>query len=484
MHELRHRLRTSLPQDLGSSVLAAVITTVVRSPRPIGRDDIAQTTGLAKGTISRATGPLLEEGVLVKQPQSRPKTGRPREPLATGERFRVIGVSIADVQPVTEGDMGADKPVGPRKVRLAGVVMGLDGEPRVPPGHDLGEVWEDTVSIGDDADLGDRIAGLINKMIDEVVSPDRILGVGIATGGHVNDGKVVRSANFSEPDFPLARRVSGEIGLRVVLTNDVNALALRELWYGGRAGVGDRDSNARAAAGDTDAFAVVAVTNRGIGSGIVIGGRLWGGPTGAAGEIGHIPVSLPSRRAAMTEADPAGRGTRECGYGHVGCVEALAAPTRMLDEVAAHERLALDELVESDDWTPLKSVAKREVIEGDPAVQVFEQGGLALGSGLSSLANVLGIRRIVLFLPKPLAEAGEATLGELYVSTAEATLADYCYAQRGDVTKVERRSFPALYGIENAVAQAAGSAVINDLVTFLLGEDDATDDALSDTHQR
>ncbi len=463
MLELRRRLRRSLPQDLGSSVLAAVITTVIRSPFPIGRDDIARSTGLAKGTISRATGPLLEENVLVKQPQSSSsRTGRPREPLAAGDRFRAIGVSIADVQPVTKRDIVADKPGARKKreVRLAGVVVGLDGEPRAPRHHDPGEEWSITVAIEDDADLVEHVAGLINEMVVEVGSLDRILGVGVATGGHVSDGKVIRSANFSEPDFPLACRVGGKVGLRVVLANDVNALALRELWYGGRAGVGDRDSNLPAAGErDTDAFAVVAVTNRGVGSGIVIGGELWGGPTGAAGEIGHIPVSLQS--------------TRSCGYGHVGCVEALAAPTRMLDEAATRHAFAMPG--PEEDWTPLESVSKRAVIEGDAAVQVFEQGGRALGAGLISLANVLGIRRIVLFLPEPLAHPAAGTLGELYVHTAKAILADHCYAQRRDVARVELRSFPTLYGIEDAVARAAGVVVIDDLVTFLLGEDAADD---------
>src|SRR5919106_4812537 len=106
----------------------------------------------------------------------------------------------------------------------------------------------------------------------------RTVAASIMVPGTVNNDNaiVVQAPNLpSLTSFPLKAVLEERLGWPVVLENDANAAAVGEMWLGAARGCHD----------------VVSVTlGTGVGGGMVLGGKLWRGAHGAAGEIGHTTV--------------------------------------------------------------------------------------------------------------------------------------------------------------------------------------------------
>ena len=124
----------------------------------------------------------------------------------------------------------------------------------------------------------------------------RSVGIGIPGQVDPGTGRVLHAVNLGVDELNLGAAVAAELGVTVRVEYDVKAAALGAHALH-RAG-GDR----------IDSMAYLNL-GTGIAAGIVIGGRLWRGVHGAAGEVGHITV------------DPQGP---ECRCGQRGCIEALA----------------------------------------------------------------------------------------------------------------------------------------------------------------
>src|SRR5205814_7564991 len=145
----------------------------------------------------------------------------------------------------------------------------------------------------------------------------------------------------------------------VVLENDANAAALGEQWLG--------------AARETDDMAMLTL-GTGVGGGIVLGGRIWHGMTGMAGEFGHITVE--------SEGVP-------CPCGNRGCLEQYASATavvRMAREAISSRRAgALEHAASSDPEFSAKAVYNL-AIQGDvEAKRIFGRVGRALGIRFADL---------------------------------------------------------------------------------------------------
>jgi glucokinase len=127
---------------------------------------------------------------------------------------------------------------------------------------------------------------------------NRVRGIGICAPGPLdpNTGVVVNPPNLScWRNFPLVEEVARFYGLPVKLDNDGNAAALAEfLWGAGR--------------GFRNIF--YATLGTGVGTGIVLDGKLYHGRTGAAAEGGHVSIDYKGPR---------------CGCGKLGCIEVFAS---------------------------------------------------------------------------------------------------------------------------------------------------------------
>src|SRR5687768_10351559 len=167
-------------------------------------------------------------------------------------------------------------------------------------------------------------------------------------------------------NFGLKAVLQERLGWPVFLENDANAAAMGEMWLGAARGCRD----------------VVSVTlGTGVGGGMVLGGRLWRGAHGSAGEIGHSTV------------DPF--SNLKCKCGNTGCLEMFASATAIV-------RMTREDLPHFP-----KSVLHREELtaervydagrDGDElALSVFKRFGVYLGIGLANLINIIDPEIIVI----------------------------------------------------------------------------------------
>ncbi|HEY8498405.1 MAG TPA: ROK family protein [Limnochordales bacterium] len=230
------------------------------------------------------------------------------------------------------------------------------------------------------------------------LAPSALEAVAVACPGPLDParGVVVEAPNLRWREVDVVTPIREAAGVPVYLENDANAAALGEWWAG--AGQGTR-------------HLVYVTVSTGIGGGIVIDGRIYGGAHWAAGEIGHT--------VAVVEDGPL------CGCGRRGCLEAVASGTAIARRaVEALQAAGWREgaLPPPDERRPgaalmrlaegrLAAVDARLVGEaaraGDPlAREVLDRTWLYLGAGLVNLMNLLDPDVIVI-------GGGVSRLGEM-----------------------------------------------------------------------
>jgi len=203
------------------------------------------------------------------------------------------------------------------------------------------------------------------------VSPADFGTVGVGIPGAVDraSGRVAHAVNLGLEDLDLGGELRARLGRPVHIENDVNAAALGA-WQalGG---------------GSTESMAYLNL-GTGLAAGLVLGGRLWRGSRGVAGEIGHIPV------------DPAGP---ICPCGQRGCLELTASGSGLArvwegDSVRdLHDAAARGDAVALAVWTGfvdhVAASVRLLVLTVDPHRVVIGGGLASLGDEL--LAAVRGV---------------------------------------------------------------------------------------------
>jgi glucokinase len=202
----------------------------------------------------------------------------------------------------------------------------------------------------------DRMAGLYRTLGGEGA-----VGVGIAGLIDVENGVVRESPNLpGVAGLCLRDALAGRLGLapeQVAVENDANVAALGEAWLG-------------AARGESNLMVVTLGT--GVGGGLILGGRPFGG-AGMAGEVGHVVVE--------PEGPP-------CGCGSKGCLETLASAT------AARRRAVAAGLPEGDPGN-LELLVERGEAGGAQELALLHEIGRDLGRGLGPVVCLLDLRLFV-----------------------------------------------------------------------------------------
>lgn len=220
----------------------------------------------------------------------------------------------------------------------------------------------------------DRLGGMIQSLAQLARSMDGGLkGVGLGVPGIVRhaDGVVLAAPNLSGWEgAPVAARVRAAAGLPVVVENDANAAALAENHCG--AGVGAQSL-------------VLLTLGTGIGSGLVLGGRLWRGTADGAGELGHMIVEIAGR---------------PCTCGQRGCLEtyasAYATARRARELIEKGEGSWLKQALDRGDRITSELVAEG-VQRGDPvATRVWEESSRYLAMACINIQRTLAPERIVI----------------------------------------------------------------------------------------
>lgn len=211
-----------------------------------------------------------------------------------------------------------------------------------------------------DADL--YVADICKKIKEMMAEQhvDAIDGIGIAAPmGNYYTGCIENATNLNFKGVTdLNALVHKYMDVPVTVSNDANAAAYGELVYGGAKGMKNF---------------ITFTLGTGVGSGIVIDGKLLHGKTGNAGELGHV-IMIP--------------GGRQCGCGRKGCLETYVSATGI-------RRTALEMLEQNQDYDgPLSKIPKEELTSkdvgdaanaGDPlAIKIFELVGEGLGVAMAN----------------------------------------------------------------------------------------------------
>lgn len=228
------------------------------------------------------------------------------------------------------------------------------------------------------ADLGyehsiANIQNAIEELIKETnTNKDAIEAIGFGFPGQIDYQQGVVRLLPNMPgwvEIPVAKIMQDKFGIQTKLDNDVRVATLGELKYG--AGKGCQN--------------LVCITvGTGIGSGLVFNGKLIRGANNAAGEIGHIKLTM-------------GDGPI-CGCGDYGCFEAYASGPSIVAEAKEYikggksskfKELATEEL------SPY--IVAQAALQGDVvAKRIFTKMGEIIGLGLTSVINLLNPEKVII----------------------------------------------------------------------------------------
>jgi predicted NBD/HSP70 family sugar kinase len=187
-----------------------------------------------------------------------------------------------------------------------------------------------------------------------------LLGIGVGVPGSVDSqaAGVVSSTQLKWNNVPIGATLRRELGMPVLVENNVNALAMAERLYG----LGRRHRNF---------FAVTIGT--GVGAAIVVDGVIVRGFGGGAGEIGHIPVR---------DNGPL------CSCGNNGCLETFVSESALVDTARSRGIIGA-----SAGITALRDAADQG---NSDAIAVFGEAGHMLGRVVAGLVHVLDPEIVIL----------------------------------------------------------------------------------------
>jgi predicted NBD/HSP70 family sugar kinase len=331
----------------------AVLFGEVRAHQPVTRARLATLTGFTKTTVSNliailAEAGLVRDGDLIHEAER----GRPGVAVSVnGEGGAGLGLEInVDYLAACVVDLG-------RRVRYRHLVA-ADNRGRSP---------EAIVSA---------LARLSERAITSVAGQGlTVAGAAVAVPGVLDRAHVRHAPNLGWSDVPVAELLrEGLPGLLLPVDqdNEANLAALGELWFG---------------AGDTLGDFLHVSGEIGIGAGIILGGRVFRGARGFAGELGHL---------MMTPDGP------PCACGGNGCLERIAGQEAILRAAGLTDVIAgsaagpkesvsaLIELLDSGDPRALSAVARAGHVLGTglaDAVKLLDPGTVVLGGIFASLAT-------------------------------------------------------------------------------------------------
>ena len=247
--------------------------------------------------------------------------------------------------------------VGGTKIAVASFSDAVLESPRIMP----------TAAAG-----GQALIDEIVQAVESVRSPDTAaVGVGVPSVVEFATGRVKSSVNVKLADVPLRMVLQERLGLPVFVDNDANCAALAEAHEDGRMVSHDL---------------VMFTVGTGVGGGLVLGGRVYRGATGAAGEIGHTLIGLDLERGAP----PAGV------FPQAGSLEALASG-RTLDALGAGlarvlrgaEVVAAAQQGDEDARAAIMLLGERLGIGIANAINVFDPGLVVIGGGVVAAGELL-----------------------------------------------------------------------------------------------
>jgi predicted NBD/HSP70 family sugar kinase len=369
---LHAALPTYSPQTL--AVLTPLRTGAARS-----RAELAAHTGLSPSTVTARVDPLIAAGVIVEDGTDDSRGGRrPRRLAVRGDLGTVASVDLG----VERSTIGLVDYAGSS---LAHRHLVLD------------------LAEGPDAVLR-RVAEELAALAAANGAPT-VTGAAIALPGPVSaeTGRLVAPSRMPGwHDVDVAALLSDVLGVPALASNDANCMAVGEL-------VG----------GDPEALNQVFIkAGSGIGSGVVAGGRLYTGRSGAAGDISHVTVP--------------GAAPVPCSCGRVGCLDAVASGSALT-------RAAQEAGRDVSDVETVIDLARN----GDAlATGLLREAGSMTGGVLATIVNF--------FTPDRLVVGGSLSASDVFIAAIKSKLWADCLPMATEKLEVAVPRHPRTGGILGA----------------------------------
>ncbi len=340
----------------------------IRGGNQTSRVDLVKLLASNPATISTIVRELIVDGLVAETGRAPSTGGKPRVLLSLVPESRyAVGVSL---------DQSG----------ISYVVANLDGAI-------IGRLRRPGAGDARPADVVERIGMELMSLVHRVgVDPGKLLGVGVVSPGPITGAQgmaLTPPAMQAWRDYPLADALQDATGLRVLVENDASAAAVGEYWAGPAAA--------------SRCFAALYM-GTGIGSGLVIDGRLHRGVSGNTGEIGHNCVDLSGP---------------PCWCGAQGCLEVVAGP-RAVVAAAVARGLTVPGVSVFDDFAAVARLA----MKGDPvASELLAQSASSVAVAIQSLCNIMDPDLIVLTGP------AFTTAGSIYLPIIQERLDTTCMAR-------------------------------------------------------
>lgn len=215
---------------------------------------------------------------------------------------------------------------------------------------------------------GDEVAEDMAKLSLDLIEragikKEDVLHIGVGTPGLVDSerGIIKQASNLNFADFPMKEKMESLTGIETNVENDANCAAYAESLYG--SSKGEKNS-------------VMITIGTGVGGGIIVDGKIYTGHDFAAGEIGHMVICA---------------GGKKCGCGRLGCYEAYASATGLIDLTKEAAMANPDSLLAK---IPLNEINGKTAFEaerkGDKvAAEVVDKYIYYLAIGIGDLIRVL-----------------------------------------------------------------------------------------------
>jgi glucokinase-like ROK family protein len=347
----QRRYRTGDQNWVRERNLSIVLRYIWDTGQPIARARLTEISGLNKSTM----------GNLLAQLQA--------------WRF----VREAGTVNVGPGRPGMMIDIDPNGGRLIGAEIGVDFISVVLTDLKASVVWRKKIDTNGSSHRQTEIIALTERLFQEAIDEtnaagQRLLGIGVGVPGLVDHatGTLLFAPNLGWSNVPL-RAMWQRYGVPLIVENEANAAALGEHLIG--------------VAKHIDNFIYLSA-GVGLGGGLMIDGKLYGGVGGYAGEIGHMTL-LPDGP--------------QCACGNRGCWETLVGPTAILDRVQQAAQQGQTPILMSlpEVLGDTRAIRMLHVFEaaarGEAAVrQVLDEVGCYLGIGIANLLNAFNPSIVVL----------------------------------------------------------------------------------------
>lgn len=339
------------------------ILELLRDRGPLPTAQIVESREVSRSTTIHEIGTLVHGGLVAQGMESRSRGGRPSRMVELSERVQFLAIDVGTAS-ISAGITNAYLEV-------------------------LETLEEPTDLKAGPASVMDQIEKCARRLTGDDHGLLRVAGVGVGIPSPVTieRGEPVDPALMPGWDrFPVGDQLSERLGVPVTVDKDANLMVLGERHRGAAQGIDD---------------CLFVKLGSGISCGIVVGGTLYRGHSGAAGDIGHVR---------------AGDSNIPCHCGRRGCVEAqvgtealgarAVAVARSGESPFLAERLASTGTLVGNDLASASAA-------GDPAAaRIIREAGALVGEALSALVNFFNPERIV--LGGPSATFGPPLLSEVH----------------------------------------------------------------------